>query len=46
MRTCSTWVTREIAGRIVERADGDMKEASLTLNLPAADLRKLLARKN
>jgi hypothetical protein len=28
----------------VERADGDLKEASQTLNLSAGELRKLLAR--
>jgi len=39
-----SWASREIAGRVVERADGDLKEASVTLNLSAADLRKLLAR--
>jgi DNA-binding NtrC family response regulator len=40
------WVTREITGRVLERAGGDLKEASLVLNQPASDLRKLLARKN
>jgi DNA-binding NtrC family response regulator len=38
------WITREMAGRVVERADGDLKEASVSLNLTAAELRKLLAR--
>jgi DNA-binding NtrC family response regulator len=38
------WVTREVAGRLVERADGDLKGASLILNLSPAELRKLLAR--
>ncbi|MEI8038908.1 MAG: sigma-54 dependent transcriptional regulator [Verrucomicrobiota bacterium] len=37
------WVSREIAGRVVEREDGDLKKASVTLNLPASDLRKLLS---
>jgi hypothetical protein len=37
------WVTREIAGRVVERAAGDLKEASGVLNLPADALRKILA---
>jgi DNA-binding NtrC family response regulator len=36
------WLTREVAGRLVERADGDIKEAAVLLNLPAAELRKLL----
>jgi DNA-binding NtrC family response regulator len=40
------WVTREITGRVLERAGGDLKEASLVLNQPASDLRKLLARKH
>jgi DNA-binding NtrC family response regulator len=39
------WLSGEIAGRILERADGDLKEASNTLNLPLADLRKLLSHK-
>ncbi|MBC8127544.1 MAG: sigma-54-dependent Fis family transcriptional regulator [Gloeobacteraceae cyanobacterium ES-bin-144] len=38
------WINREIAGRVVERADGDLKEASHVLNLSTADLRKLLSR--
>ena len=38
-----SWITREIAGRVVERADGDFKKASTMLNLPAAEIRKLLA---
>ena len=39
-----SWLGRELAGRVVERANGDLKEASLVLNLPAAELRKLLKR--
>ncbi|MGL5017655.1 MAG: sigma-54-dependent transcriptional regulator, partial [Luteolibacter sp.] len=39
------WLNSEIAGRILERADGDLKEASNTLKLPLPDLRKLLAHK-
>ena len=40
------WAAREIAGRVIERADGDLKEASVVLHLPAAELRELLARKS
>ena len=40
-----TWVSREIAGRVVERVDGDLKEASIILNLTAPELRQLLAQK-
>ncbi|MEO5714102.1 MAG: sigma-54 dependent transcriptional regulator [Luteolibacter sp.] len=40
------WVNREISKRILERADGDLKEASKTLNLAIPDLRKLLAQKH
>ena len=40
------WLSSEVAGRILERSDGDFKEASRTLNLPMADLRKLLARRD
>ena len=39
------WLGGEVAGRVLERSDGDLKEASRTLNLPMAELRKLLARK-
>ncbi len=39
-----TWATREIAGRVVERSDGDIKAAAVSLNLSVTDLRKLLAR--
>ena len=38
------WINREVACRVLERADGDLKEASLSLNLSAAELRKLLSR--
>jgi hypothetical protein len=37
-----TWASREIAGRMVERADGDLKEAALALQLSVAGLRSLL----
>jgi DNA-binding NtrC family response regulator len=40
------WASREIAGRVVERAHGDLKEASILLNLPAPELRQLLSRKS
>ena len=40
------WINREISKRILERADGDLKEASKTLNLPIADLRELLSQKD
>ena len=36
------WLDRQAAGRVVERADGDLKQAALALNLPLPDLRKLL----
>jgi DNA-binding NtrC family response regulator len=39
------WISREISKRILERADGDLKEAANTLRLPISDLRKLLAAK-
>ena len=37
------WAVKEIAGRSIERAGGDMKEASIALGMPAADLKKLLS---
>ena len=37
-----TWANREIAGRIVERADGDLKKAALSLHLSVAGLRDIL----
>ena len=40
------WLGSEVAGRILERCDGDFKDASRTLNLSLAELRKLLARKD
>jgi len=40
------WATREIVGRVVDRADGDLKEAAVLLNLTTTELRQLLARKN
>jgi DNA-binding NtrC family response regulator len=39
------WLTSELAGRVLERADGDLKEAAILLNLPLTELRKRLARK-
>jgi DNA-binding NtrC family response regulator len=39
-----TWITREVVGRVVERADGDLKNASVQLNLPVAEIRKHLKR--
>lgn len=38
------WLARETAGRALDRCDGDLKEAAALLNLPAAELKKLLAR--
>ncbi len=37
------WLSSEVAGRVLEQADGDIKQASKILNLPLADLKKLLA---
>lgn len=36
------WASREIAGRIVERADGDLKKAAIALHLSVAGLRDIL----
>lgn len=36
------WAKREIAGRIVDRSDGDLKEAANSLNLSVAELRDIL----
>ncbi|HLP77285.1 MAG TPA: sigma 54-interacting transcriptional regulator, partial [Candidatus Paceibacterota bacterium] len=36
------WITREVVGRVVERADGDLKNAAVQLNLPVAEIRKHL----
>ncbi|MCU0750570.1 MAG: hypothetical protein MUF13_13595, partial [Akkermansiaceae bacterium] len=38
------WISREIAKRALERADGDIKEASTAMHLPPAELKKLLSR--
>lgn len=40
-----TWLSGEVAGRVLERSDGDLKIAANTLNLSLASLRKLLAQK-
>ena len=40
------WINQEISKRILERADGDLKQASNTLNLPIAEIRKLLSQKD
>lgn len=40
------WINSEIAKRILERSDGDLKEASKILNVPITDLRSLLASKS
>ena len=40
------WLSSEIAGRVLDRAGGDLKEASVALNIPLAELRKLLAKKS
>ena len=40
------WLSSEIAGRVLDRAGGDLKEASVALNIPLAELRKLLAQKS
>jgi DNA-binding NtrC family response regulator len=40
-----SWLNSEIATRLLERAAGDFKEVSNTLNLPLAELRELLALK-
>lgn len=37
------WMSRGIAGRSIERANGDLKEASITLGIDIAELKKLLA---
>jgi DNA-binding NtrC family response regulator len=36
------WITRGVVGRVVERADGDLKNAAVQLNLPVAEIRKHL----
>jgi DNA-binding NtrC family response regulator len=41
-RDLLAWLAREVAGRLVERSDGDLKQASMLLKLNPAELRKLL----
>jgi DNA-binding NtrC family response regulator len=36
------WLSGVVAGRVLDREDGDVKQAARVLNLPLADLRKLL----
>jgi DNA-binding NtrC family response regulator len=37
------WLAGAIAGRVIERADGDLKQASIALGIPPASLKQLLA---
>jgi DNA-binding NtrC family response regulator len=37
------WLSSEIAGRAIERADGDMKTAAIALGITPANLKKFLA---
>ncbi len=39
------WLAGEVAGRVLERSDGDFKKASATLKVPVPELRKILAKK-
>ncbi len=41
-----SWLTGEIAGRAIDRADGDFKAAAITLGIELADLKKLFAHKS
>jgi DNA-binding NtrC family response regulator len=40
------WLSVEVASRMLERADGDLKQTSNSLNLTLPELRKLLAQKS
>jgi len=40
------WLSREVAGRVLERANGDLKEAEIALGIGAAELRQLLSVKD
>ncbi|BCU79273.1 sigma-54 dependent transcriptional regulator [Luteolibacter sp. LG18] len=40
------WVSREVATRVLERSNGDLKEASIELGVTAQELRTLLATKD
>jgi DNA-binding NtrC family response regulator len=37
------WLSREVAGRVLERANGDLKEAAIELGVSASELRALLS---
>jgi DNA-binding NtrC family response regulator len=37
------WISRELAGRSIERANGDLKQASIALGIEPAQLKNLLA---
>ncbi len=39
------WLESEVAGRVLERSDGDLKKASATLKVLVPELRKILAKK-
>ena len=40
------WILREATGRLVEQADGDLKQAAIVSGVTAAELRKILARQD
>ena len=40
-----TWLAREAAGRALDRADGDVKDAAVALGIPPAELKQLLSPK-
>ena len=41
-----SWLAGEIAGRAIDRADGDFKEAAIALGIEPAVLKKLLSHKS
>ena len=40
------WIAREAVGRLVEQSAGDLKQAAIVSGVPAAELRKIMSRKD
>ena len=40
------WMSRQVAGRLLDRANGDLKEASVALGVEPAELKKILSSKD
>ena len=37
------WIVKEVAGRALDRSNGEIKDAATLLNLPFSELKKILS---